>query len=44
MDDEKKSHWRDLCTQAAVEQDPTRLLSLVTEINRQLDAEAESRK
>jgi hypothetical protein len=45
MEDEKTLNWRELCAQAAVEQDPTKLLSLVTEINRQLSAsEAETRK
>jgi hypothetical protein len=28
--------WRQLCAQAAVEQDPTRLMELVAEINRLL--------
>jgi hypothetical protein len=31
-----KEHWRELCRQAAVEQDPKKLLRLVTEINRLL--------
>jgi hypothetical protein len=30
--------WITLCAQAAVEKDPKRLLELVSEINRQLDA------
>jgi hypothetical protein len=29
-------HWTELCRQAAVEQDPRKLLQLVTEINRLL--------
>ena len=29
--------WKELCEQAAVEQDPKRLLELVQEINRILD-------
>ena len=32
-----KPHWMELCQQAAVEQDPKKLLDLVTEINRLLD-------
>jgi hypothetical protein len=31
-----KEHWTELCRQAAVEQDPKKLLLLVTEINRLL--------
>jgi hypothetical protein len=31
-----KEHWTELCKQAAVEQDPKKLLLLVTEINRLL--------
>lgn len=31
-----ETQWEDLCRQAAVEQDPKKLLQLVTEINRQL--------
>jgi hypothetical protein len=31
-----KEHWMELCRQAAVEQDPKKLLLLVTEINRLL--------
>jgi hypothetical protein len=30
---EKKEHWLELCAQAAVEQDPQRLLALVKQIN-----------
>ncbi len=37
MDLETKEQWLILCEQAAVEQDPARLLTLVTEINRLLD-------
>jgi hypothetical protein len=32
-----KERWRELCEQASVEQDPKKLLELVTEINRLLD-------
>ena len=32
-----KPHWMKLCQQAAVEQDPKKLIKLVTEINRLLD-------
>jgi hypothetical protein len=37
MEDEKQPKWKELCAQAAVEQDPEELLRLVTEINRLLD-------
>jgi hypothetical protein len=37
MDRETKERWLVLCEQAAVEQDPARLLALVTEINRLLN-------
>lgn len=29
-----KQHWEELCRQAAIEQDPRKLLQLITEINR----------
>ena len=32
-----RERWRELCEQASVEQDPKKLLELVTEINRLLD-------
>ena len=32
-----KQHWRELCEQAAFEQDPDKLLELVREINNQLE-------
>jgi hypothetical protein len=31
-----KEHWKALCAQAAVEQDPEKLMELVREINRLL--------
>jgi hypothetical protein len=31
-----KAHWTELCRQASIEQDPKKLLELVTEINRLL--------
>jgi hypothetical protein len=37
MDHETRERWLVLCEQAAVEQDPARLLALVTEINRLLE-------
>ena len=37
MQHEKKEHWMTLCQQAAVEQDPERLLHLIAEIARMLD-------
>lgn len=36
MQGEAKERWVQLCEQAAVEQDPEKLLVLVTEINRML--------
>jgi len=36
MKGEKGERWRNLCEQAATEQDPIRLLQLVSEINRLL--------
>jgi hypothetical protein len=33
---ENEEHWKDLCRQAATEQDPHKLSELVTEINRLL--------
>ena len=35
---EDKERWQELCGQAAVEQDPKRLLQLMVEINRLLGA------
>jgi hypothetical protein len=32
-----KARWMELCEQAAVEQDPEKLMKLVTEINRLLE-------
>ena len=37
MDGERKQLWYRLCEQAAVEQDPTKLLQLIREISRLLD-------
>jgi hypothetical protein len=31
-----REHWEELCRRASVEQDPKRLLQLITEINRLL--------
>ena len=33
MEDQTKERWYQLCGQAAVEQDPRKLLALVTEVN-----------
>jgi hypothetical protein len=38
MSEQKKELWRELCEQAAVEQDPQRLHALVREIIRVLEA------
>lgn len=37
MQSQAKERWLDLCAQAAVEQDPRKLLELVTEINHLLE-------
>jgi hypothetical protein len=39
---EKKEHWLELCAQAAVEQDPQRLLALVKQINLLLEEKERS--
>ena len=36
---QKNQRWRELCAQAAVEQDPKRLMELVAEISRLFDEE-----
>jgi hypothetical protein len=38
MRGEKLEQWRQLCELAAIEQDPEKLLALVKEINRLLEA------
>jgi hypothetical protein len=38
MQGETKERWMELCAQAAVEQDPTKLMELVREINELLEA------
>jgi hypothetical protein len=37
MQGEKKERWMELCAQAAVEQDPAKLMELVQEINALLE-------
>jgi hypothetical protein len=41
---QKNERWRELCAQAAVEQDPKKLMELVAEISRLFDEERETRK
>jgi hypothetical protein len=41
---EKNQRWRELCAQAAIEQDPKRLMELVAEISRLFDEEHANRK
>ena len=36
MQGEKKERWKELAEQAAVEQDPVKMLALITEINKLL--------
>jgi hypothetical protein len=38
MQGEQKERWQELCAQAAVEQDPQKLLKLAKEINDLLEA------
>jgi hypothetical protein len=42
MRGESEERWIELCEQAVVEQDPGKLLALVTEINRLLEAKGRS--
>jgi hypothetical protein len=42
--DKREQRWRELCAQAAVEQDPEKLMQLVTEIPRLLGKEQERAK
>ena len=44
MNDETKERWEILCEQAATEQDPAKLMELVTEINKMLDEKHERLK
>lgn len=41
---QKNERWRELCAQAAVEQDPKKLMELVAEISRLFDEERKTRK
>lgn len=42
--DKREQRWRELCALAAVEQDPEKLMQLVTEITRLLGEEQEGAK
>ena len=44
MNGERGERWRELCSQAAEEQDPHRLMELVRQINRSLGEEEERLK
>jgi hypothetical protein len=44
MQGETGEHWKELCAQAAVEQDPQKLLELTQEISRLLDAKEQRLK
>lgn len=44
LEDQKKERWIQLCEQAAVEQNPAKLLALVQEINILLDKKSTSLK
>lgn len=41
MQGQQKQLWEELCAQAAVEQDPNKLMRLIEEINRLLAAKEE---
>jgi hypothetical protein len=41
MKGETREHWHQLCEQAATEQDPVKMLKLITEINRLLTEKEE---
>ena len=41
MQGQNAERWRELCAQAAVEQDPIKLMELVSEINRMLSDKEE---
>ena len=41
---QKNERWRELCAQAAVEQDPKKLMELVAEISRLFDEKRKARK
>jgi hypothetical protein len=41
--DKREQRWRELCAQAAVEQDPEKLMQLVTEITRLLGEQQEGK-
>jgi hypothetical protein len=43
MQGEHVERWRELCTQAAVEQDPVKLMQLIEEINQMLLEKKEER-
>ena len=44
MEGQTKERWLELCAQAAVEPDPTKLLQLVKEINRLLEEKGRRRR
>ena len=44
MQGEDEGRWKELCAQAATEQDPEKLMVLVEEINRLLERKAERLK
>jgi hypothetical protein len=44
MTDQEKERWLLLCKQAATEQDPEKLMDLLAEVNRFLEAEENRRR
>jgi len=43
MTQDARKDWRDLCREAIAETDPTKLIAIVNELNRELD-EAQKKK
>ncbi len=44
MDQDRNEDWRELCKAAANELDPTKLMNLITELNRALEKCAQKRR
>ena len=44
MQSQMKERWLLLCEQAATEQDPTKLMALIEEVNRLLESEENRRR
>ncbi len=44
MDQDRTEDWRELCEAAANELDPTKLMNLITELNRALEKREQKRR